>query len=181
MKYYFFATTNTIITSLLLAFLTFSCSHHEGSINRNMYLALDNYGRKIATENSMKYLYQGNKGLPCYFMTFSSGSNMSIDQGRALIIGVTASFLHMIPEDPDIKAFLEANKTQSYCQTGLENTGIRIDFWDKDMNRLKHPYLAEVLLINKTISYFEADPTTQALRLVHKESYSDAQKILGKS
>jgi hypothetical protein len=45
------------------------------------------------------------------------------------------------------------------------------------MNRPKPPYIAQILFQNCHFYFYEADPTTQALRLIFKESYENVVRF----
>jgi hypothetical protein len=47
----------------------------------------------------------------------------------------------------------------------------RIVFWDKEMDRPKPPYIAEILFQDSHFYFYDADPQTQELRLVLKAPY----------
>ena len=65
-----------------------------------------------------------------------------------------------------------------FIVTGCFMIALKIAFWDHNVNRPKAPNLSEILFMKGTFYYYEANPKTQALVLVHEESYDDAMKAL---
>lgn len=56
---------------------------------------------------------------------------------------------------------------------------IKIAYWDEEMNRPLLPYIADVRLQEGNITYYTADPITQALQVHLVESLPEAiNKVL---
>jgi hypothetical protein len=104
----------------------------------------------------------------------------TIQSGRALALTFTKNFLNELQNNEDTaKWYAYMCKTRPSWYSGklsLKYVGIRIAFWDENVERPKAPYLSEIGFYADKFRYYEADPKTQALKLVLEESYSDALK-----
>ena len=80
-----------------------------------------------------------------------------------------------VPED------LVAKEKEIYTeQVNMNQIGFKIAYWDKNVERPQAPHLAEIRFIGRILYYYEADPKTQALRLVLQEPYDEAMAFLEK-
>src|SRR5439155_8098674 len=104
----------------------------------------------------------------------------TVQSGRALAVAFTKDYLAELQNNKDTLKFY-AYKCESMPRwysgkLGLKYVGVRIAFWDANVERPKAPYLAEIDFYEDKFRYYEADPKTQALRLVLEESYEDSVK-----
>lgn len=151
----------------------------------NVFWALDNYGERTAKANGMKLVVVGDitdgPNYIDYCLSFRSLKKMTLDEGRIFATNLVENFWQMIQNDPSIRVYAEHRRQKSPYypkEYVLERVGCKIAFWDKDINRPKSPYLAEIFFRDKEFHYYEADPKTQELRLVLKEPYEAARRII---
>ncbi len=104
----------------------------------------------------------------------------TVPSGRALALAFTKAYLAEVQRNKDT-----VNKYDYMCETfptkysgklGMKNIAVKIAFWDENLERPKAPYLSEIDFYQGKFRYYEADPKTQALKLVLEESYDDAVK-----
>ncbi len=118
-----------------------------------------------------------------YGLWFISYREYTLEEGRALAGDIIGSFYTMLSTDP---AMIE-NFAYYRSLPGRESDelvdmiGLRIAYWDENVDRPKQPALAEIRFFDKRMHYYVADPKTQALQLVYEESYEDAVAFAKKS
>jgi hypothetical protein len=54
---------------------------------------------------------------------------------------------------------------------------VRMSFWDKEWDRMMPPYIAEVRAHHGKIYYYQADPKTQQIQLIHEEPYDFLKEV----
>ncbi len=133
----------------------------------------EKYGLQVAEKNQMQLLLVGsvNDVYSDYCMLFTSNKQMSLEQGKGLAVPIAKNYLEMILRDPSVKDYV-ANKRGKAPQAN--NIGLKITFWDHNVDRPKPPYLAEIMLSKGVFHYYEAEPKTQSLKLVTSEPYEEA-------
>jgi hypothetical protein len=52
-----------------------------------------------------------------------------------------------------------------------------MSFWDKEWDRMMPPYIAEVRAHHGKIYYYQADPKTQQIQLIHEEPYDFLKEV----
>ncbi|MDP1834390.1 MAG: hypothetical protein Q8K75_00525 [Chlamydiales bacterium] len=100
-------------------------------------------------------------------VSYMSNQAMTIDQVRPIITDIAKAAYSLVTNDPK---FLHAKnlhlgfyKLPLMSQYSPEEIGIKITFWDQNVNRMQQPAVAQVIFTDKTITYRFADPETQAL------------------
>ena len=146
--------------------------------------AFDRYAREVGKAKGLELLVVGNvtdaMGI-AYCLMMRSAKSMTYDEARPFAIGLVEDFWQMLHKIPEVQGYMDLRVRESrdsYTrELSLKNVGYRLTFWDKEVNRPLPPYVAEVLFVAGTFYYYEADPKTQALRLIHKESYDEAMRF----
>ena len=155
----------------------------EKPMEKKVRLSIERYGREIEKSHDLKLLLVGSvtNTHSEYCMFFTSDKEITLKQGQELAVSIVKDFLQMLLQNPVVKRYANWAKTYYISPTStysptLDTVGLKIAFWDHNTNRPKAPFLAEIMFENRTFYYYEADPKTQALRLVHTESYADADR-----
>ena len=143
--------------------------------------SLTAFGRALADEYGMKFLFVGDvtdnppdSSTVYYCLNFSSPKRMNLEEGQALAKDVARKFGEWLRQDQAVKRQLDVLRRVGVPveeQPSLARAAFRIDFWDERVDRQMPPLLAEIFFVQGTISYYQADPETQELRLVLKEPY----------
>lgn len=91
--------------------------------------------------------------------------SMTIDQARPMAQAMAQRMQKMMQADPLFKKYCaERNKySSSPFELTSDKLAFRLAYWDANVDRPLHPYLAEVRLADNFIYYHYADPKTQAL------------------
>ncbi|MBS0637169.1 MAG: hypothetical protein JSS12_06635 [Verrucomicrobia bacterium] len=170
--------------NLLICFLLLSCQRYESEIpiEREANKVLTSYAQEVAIDTNLQLLsvkHVTSSMYVHYCMAFTSDKNITIAEGKKLIQPIVVNFLQKLNNDPTIQAYGE------FCERGEiakqnhfalpprpANTAVKIAFWNHEMDRPKAPYLAEILFQDGSYHYYEADPETQALKLVLEEPYT---------
>lgn len=145
----------------------------------------------IKTYQGGKFTYIANgtfdkQPIPEIFgVWITSQKQETLETGRAMAIEFIQAYLTEVQSNKDtLKHFETRCKTQPHRfsgKIGLNNIGLRIAFWDENVDRPKAPFLSEIDFSENTFRYYQADPATQALKLVHEESYDAALTNLEKN
>ncbi len=101
-------------------------------------------------------------------LLFTSPDKLTLDQARPIINKISTELLEKIYKDPSFANYsIEALKRypkMNYPPVTNKSLAIRIDFWDENVDRPLHPYIAEIRLVEEKIYYYYADPKTQGLQ-----------------
>lgn len=170
--------------ALLSCLIIVGCApakYQGSSQHAAMQAAIAEFGEKEARKYGMRLLFVGNftcfQNTP-YAMAFTSDKELSLEKGRVFAITLVRDFLKMLQNAPSMKSYRAISSksivTSEYTPRA-ETVGLKIGFWDKDVNRPKRPNLAEILFVDGAFYYYEPDPETLELRLVLKESYEEAE------
>ena len=122
----------------------------------------------------------------------NSSEKMGLNEGRRSATDLLAAFITMLRTDKRIQTYLTSTDNDPYYQgrpgvrpkinvRGINNIGLRIDFWDENVDRIMPPYLAQIIFEGGNFYYYEGDPETLELKLISKESYQEAFKNSGTS
>lgn len=155
------------------------CTKEEIVMNKE----LENYGKTIAQEQNMQFLLVGDVTdgrNTVYCLTLRSEQPTRLPQGRILAVNNVEKFVAMLRANPAVIAYVNhwRHDDPDYpAGVPLPKVGYKIAFWDKNIDRPHKPNLAEILFVNSTFYYFEADSTTQELHLVFSEPYESALRF----
>jgi hypothetical protein len=148
-----------------------------------MNKTLETFGKNSAKTHGMKFLFVGDatdsQGVR-YCIALQCSKPTQLDEGRQFAMNFFNEFYTMLTHDQSVTIFNQSCRQDDphFPETiAIEKMGFRIGYWDENTERYKPPYLAQILFADKTFHYYEADPKTQELRLIFKESLDDAQKI----
>ena len=148
---------------------------------QNMFYAIEDFARDRAKQLGMRFLFAGDdsRAEEAYVgFSLTDTKNVAFDQGKSIAQQLSKDFVAFIRTTPCIQAIvLEMNKQRRnpelYEQFLMKNTSFRIAFRNKEMDRPKAPYLAEIQFYEGKIHYYEADPVTQALKEIHEDPYME--------
>lgn len=140
--------------------------------------AIDDFGVQEAKRYGLKMLFVGNVTDSWdvhYCVTFLCDRAMRLEEGKKLARPILDDFYQMLTKEPKVRRYALrylAYKGDDERPRLTDTVALKIAFWDKDVNRPKPPHLAQILFVNNTFYYYDADPHTQELRLMHQEPYS---------
>lgn len=153
---------------------------------RDMSWELDKYATTIAKKHNMEFHRAGSFSdelEETYSLMFISFQQMNLKQGQEFLRGLLKDFLRMLRANPAVKCFHEYSNEQ-YKRMRYppliteepvpEQMAVKISFWDKNFDRAKKPYLAEMVFLCGNFYYYQANPETQERELILKESFADA-------
>ncbi len=173
----------------MVALFMYSPSLQAGRVeDKRVREALAEYGRDSARLFGLKFLLVGNP-IPektfFYAILYTSDMTLQLNQGRRLAAPVAFKYVSMNCENEVMKKrILSEFDRRKISHSGtltpdmaLQYISFRIAFWDKNNNRPAAPYLSEIHFFDGIFHYYEADPKTQALKLVFEESYEEGLKF----
>lgn len=117
-------------------------------------------------------------------MEFHTGLGVGIVSARSCLfvghqqIGLEGAQQLMQQAIEQLKDRLQTNKedTDNFGEQLVWSSSVRINFWTKNWDRIAPPYIAEIQAHHGTIYYYQSNPTTQELILVHEEPYNYLEK-----
>ena len=146
--------------------------HYGPSYSTNAGRAIDTLGIGIAKENGLTYIGDGmgssieaNKSTWAAFYTCLK--KLTLEEACELAGKAQTSLANSIYEKPVFETYyLEIHKSMPYMKEEHVNdysAATKIAFWDENVDRPLHPYLAEIRVIEGQFLCYYADPKTQAL------------------
>ena len=174
-----------VVSIVMLCCITASCENkyngppHE----RDTCQMLEDHFAPYCKRNNMELIHIGDFTYPSrrlmFGLWFRSYSNENLKEGRARAVEMLNDFVSLLQETDLGKTYFENSKKYHHNGNALKLdrsiVGLKIAYWDKNVDRPKAPYLAEIDFYNDTFYFYEADPVTQGLRLICEESYDEAQ------
>ncbi|MBS0627108.1 MAG: hypothetical protein JSS09_02730 [Verrucomicrobia bacterium] len=94
-------------------------------------------------------------------MLFSSPKKLTLQEGILLAKTVESALLDTVYQNPVFTKFCES---RGHGQVDQNFLGLRIAFWDENVDRPLYPYLAEIRVFEGNIYCYYADPKTSALQ-----------------
>jgi len=175
----FFLTSVAIV--LLLIYSDRMSKYSTNKEWREIQYVIDDFGKKQARLRELRFMtiHHETMGKDVLIgVSFMDSRNATLEQGRISAGGLAKDFLTLNYSSDLIyqrlsKDFTERRRKKSLDDFILDHFGFRLAYWDKNMNRPQAPYLAEIQYYNGVFHYYEADPKTQALRLIFEESYTE--------
>ena len=102
---------------------------------------------------------------------------IDLDQARKMAADCYHQFLVLVKNDPCFQDYLKERSTW-VCQKDTatypepRHLGVRISFWDENIDRQPPPSIAEIRIIGDHCKYFTSDEG-QRLVLVHEETFDE--------
>jgi hypothetical protein len=122
------------------------------------------------------FLDHPNGPLFCVWVT--NDKMVNLDEGRKLALHLTKNYVKEIQTNPNTVKYYECAcqsiPSRYFGKIDLKDVGIKIAFWDENIERPKMPLIAEITFLDGKFRYYEADAETQALKLIYEESYENA-------
>jgi hypothetical protein len=109
-------------------------------------------------------------------------SRLMKDAARKLAVECSKEFLKFVQNDKRTLDYMVERSTSKYSHDEatfpeVRHIGLRISFWDENIDRQPEPYIAEIRLYDGKFKYFTADDG-QRLVLAYEETFDDAQAFL---
>ncbi len=184
-----FLTLFKIIGAIALCFLMFILfikfrepKYSGPKYESALYQRLDDIATEYGKKNNCELIHIGDFTEPSkhlrYGIWLRCYSSEGLQQGRTRAVALVEKFLATIQQDPLSQTYFEETKRkfprQKLDSPNLKQLGIKIVYWDKNVNRPQPPYLSEIAFYDEKFHYYQVDPKTQALRLILEESYAEA-------
>lgn len=107
--------------------------------------------------------------------------NMTVDMARLMIMSIYQDFLYEVTHNPVYDFYFKkvAENVKWYDPVFTPGRlGIRITFWDRNIDRYPPPYVSMVKVYLERIEYYLANPTDQFLQAPFIETFEEASKKL---
>jgi hypothetical protein len=147
--------------------------------------AIEDFGKGFARMHNLRLLIVGDttdstKYKP-YAISLMSHQEISLQEGRNLGVLLVGDFLKMLQKNRAVSGYLKWASSESpyraaESEPSLQTVGVKISFWNMQMERPQAPSLAQICFYDDTFYFYEADPEKEVLRLVGKESFEEAAK-----
>jgi hypothetical protein len=140
-------------------------------------------GNKLAEKYNIQFLIEGSRDLvdsqrtETFSWSFVDDKKSTLEEARPIILNIINDIYASLNERLIYSKYLDTlKKTWPSIDNRIliENVGIKLAFWDENVNRPKNPYLAQIKVSDGKIRYYYADPATQALGEPIVESFKEA-------
>jgi hypothetical protein len=177
------------ILSLLGCLSFFSCANANDNYEELAYKVLIPAAKSVAKTYELKLLSVGlgssiaedNARMP-WGIRFMGEQKLTLEEGKIFGTKIATFFLSTIEKNPNCmnyyitrEKYFNPKKTPAPTESVSENSlALKIAFWDKNVDRYPHPYLAEIRLINSHLYFYYTNPETQALEepIIEKLDYT---------
>lgn len=148
------------------------------------------FGRWLAKKHGMKHLIAANGNAmldsekSLWGISLVDYRSLTKEQARTAIVPVIQDFIEKIYRDPDYSIQLKELGGWYYWFDPVlspERIGIKLAFWDQDVNRPLAPYVCLVLVKEGKIFYYYANPKDQSLGDSSVETFEEAFQIFKQS
>ena len=160
---------------------------HGGKLSAYRDKTMNSFGRNLAKKNDMKFLGNGLSemvGSPNARWTLSlmSRQRITLEETRRLVCSMTGEFWNHISTHLYYKEDI-ANKnyrSETYHSINIDKMGIKVSFWDSDMDRYPPPYVSQFRVKEGKIQYFMRQENGIALSEPVEETLEEAWSKLPK-
>ena len=143
------------------------------------------FGKEIAEKYDLELLVHGlgdivDSHTTRWAISWASEKKLELPEARKFLIPILDDFWKEISTNEayqDVADYLH----KTYPRTSVreivpENIGIKISFWDKNVNRYPKPYLSQIKVADGKVYYYYADPVTHDLTDPIVETIEEAKK-----
>jgi hypothetical protein len=155
---------------ILLSPLFLDAREHTGpKYDSDTYKALDEFAIKFSKQHDLKFLQSsvGRGKRSRWSINLTSSQAMTIEEARGLAAELTYQLLYLVFHKPCFTKHCEIKSKEQpkyYApQPSEELVNFRLAFWDQNTNRPLFPRVALITFQDNQLSYYYADPKTQAL------------------
>lgn len=173
----------TRILFFLLTIGSFSCGSFWSFDNRSaeekslgiwgpVDRALGKIGKQLANEHNLKLILVAeelDKDVH-WGLRFTSERTLTLDEGEALIAKLLIDFVKQVSQSKEASNVVAKwsnthEKDRAFKKEPFASRYffVRLAFWDKDVNRMPPPYLAQIEVAEDEVKFYYADPKTQRL------------------
>lgn len=146
----------------------------------------EKYGESIAKKYHMRYLNKGvgscvDSRKVIWDLSIMCNYQWTVDQARPYVIAIIQEFYHKACTDPimqrEIYECIKRDIIPNEPFT-MAHVGLKLAFWDKDVNRPPQPYVSRIIVAEGEIRYYMANPKDQSLQPPQVETIDQAMKFL---
>lgn len=147
------------------------------------------FGKKVAKKNQMKFLNDGVGTIvsssvawdkkAAWDISIMADRAWTIDQARPVVVNIMQEFWDAVSQDPVVlKHMQEVHGNHPGYDPVLtpDRLGLKLAFWDKDVNRPRAPYISQIIVSDGFIKYYTADPKDQSLLPPTTETLEEASQ-----
>ena len=143
------------------------------------------FGLRVARIHGHKYLLQGTSSMvdqdrSCWPISLSDERKVTIEDAREMIVNIFNDYWKEISTNPIFQNYKDKMNRlypNDYpYEVVTADIGIKLSFWDKDVNRPLRPFVAQVKVAEDKVYYYYADPETQALGEPIIETVTEARQ-----
>lgn len=142
---------------------------------------LEKYGEYLAKKNHMILISKGvgtvvDSRKVLYDINLMSHHFWTIDEARPYVVGIMQELWYLVHQDPKILSEIEELRRQDILLVEFTPAamGMKINFWDQDVNRPMPPYLARIIVADGEIRYYQANRHDQSLKEPFVETMDQA-------
>lgn len=145
--------------------------NNERDVDRG-FNHLESYGRQLAKQYGMDYISRGVgnivDSMEVYWdLNLFSQQRLTIEQSRHIVVAFMTDFWNKLSRDEAILDDIQYNireKLLPHQQMIPSALGLRLSFWDENVDRYPSPYVSRVVVAEGKVRYYMADPKDQSLQ-----------------
>jgi hypothetical protein len=145
------------------------------------------FAQNLAKKYKMEYLNIGvgtivDSNVVALDTSLVDHRSLTLEQARPIVVAMIRDLLHEVYHNPAYAAYLKKNGQEIAWYDPVlspKRFGIKIAFWDKDVNRPSPPYLSQIKISEGLIHYFYANPD-QSLGTPFTETFEQAMELVQK-
>jgi len=130
------------------------------------------FGRKMTKKYHLKLLGTGtghiiDSSYKCDFaFNYMDNRKINLEEARVLAKSLAQEFSDLLFMDPVFATYREEVNREyprHARELAIDQIGFKISFWDENVDRPLHPYIAQIRFIEGDLCYYYAESNTQAL------------------
>lgn len=179
-----------LLVSLILNFFCQSSGFADPQYCNDVFSSLRKYAIKLAERNHMKCLNSGigeaiHNEKAAWSINLLSPHQWTVEEARPIVVNMIDDFFCLVYTNQFFPVYLREQHKISPKHfnkvLGIDCIAFKIGFWNENIDRYLPPYLAQVLVQEGKIIYYQANPKDQSLQeLPFEESFEEAFSRVGK-
>jgi len=162
---------------------------HSEYIWDTAFRNLEKFGQQLAKKNQLVYLNRGlgilvdNRDV-ALAISLMGRQKLTIEETRPLIVGMVQEFINLMKSDPTFEAYMqETHKHTSWYDPVMspKRIGIKVSFWDANVDRYPPPYVSQVKVKEGKIFYYQTKSDSQFLDQPFSETFEEAFALVRSS
>lgn len=176
---------------LVLPFALCESKEYGPKYSTDSMYAIGYFAPKLAKKYGLVYLNKGvgtivDSNEVAWDIGLIGNYKWDLNRGRLAIISIVEDFLYEITSNPVHNTYVKLHpklSSQVWFNPLLtpKRIGIKLAFWDENVDRPLPPYLAQIKVVEGKIFYYQANSKDQSLQEPTVETFEEAFPKVGKT